>query len=104
MHPRNHYRLDIWFPSSPNVKPQIADQVAVGYFRNFKANTIETSVEVYYKNIRNDIDFKDHAELLLNRLFEGESPSATIGSGWKGTNYNEQSKNSYDLYHLSGCA
>lgn len=64
--------LDVWFPSSPNVKPQIADQVAVGYFRNFFENRIETSVEAYYKFIQNAIDFRDHAELLLNREFEGE--------------------------------
>lgn len=64
--------LDIWFPSSPNVEPQIADQYAVGYFRNFRESTIETSVETYYKKIQNAIDFKDHAELLLNQLYEGE--------------------------------
>jgi hypothetical protein len=64
--------LDIWFPSSPNVKPQIADQFALGYFRNFRKNTIETSVEGYYKKFNNAVDFKDHAELLLNKLFEGE--------------------------------
>ena len=64
--------LDVWFPSSPNVKPQIGDQVAVGYFRNFKENIIETSIEVYYKYTQNAIDFKDHAELLLNPEFEGE--------------------------------
>jgi len=64
--------LDIWFSSSPNVKPQIADQVALGYFRNFKENKIETSLEVFYKKIKNAIDFKDHAELLLNQELEGE--------------------------------
>ncbi|MEZ5196665.1 MAG: TonB-dependent receptor [Bacteroidales bacterium] len=64
--------LDIWFPSSPNVKPQIADQFAVGYFRNFSESAIETSVEAYYKKFQNAVDFKDHAELLLNQLYEGE--------------------------------
>ncbi|RLD51015.1 MAG: hypothetical protein DRJ05_18895, partial [Bacteroidetes bacterium] len=64
--------FDVWFPSSPNVKPQLADQVAVGYFRNFMDNAIEGSVEVYYKKMQNSIDFKDHAELLLNQHFEGE--------------------------------
>lgn len=64
--------LDVWFPSSPNVKPQIGDQVALGYFRNFKENRIETSAEVYYKYVQNAIDFKDFAELLLNREYEGE--------------------------------
>lgn len=64
--------LDIWFSSSPNVKPQRADQVALGYFRNFKKNSLEASVEVYYKDMNNAIDFKNHAQLLLNKRLEGE--------------------------------
>ncbi len=64
--------FDVWFPSSPNVKPQLADQVALGYFRNFLGNSIEASAEIYYKKMKNSIDFKDHAELLLNQYFEGE--------------------------------
>jgi hypothetical protein len=64
--------LDIWFPSSPNIGPQLADQVAVGYFRNFLDNKYETSVEVYYKKMQNSIDFSDHAQLLLNPYLEGE--------------------------------
>lgn len=64
--------LDIWFPASPNVEPQISDQYSVGYFRNFLDNTIESSVEVYYKDMQNTIDFKDHANLLLNPQLEGE--------------------------------
>jgi hypothetical protein len=64
--------LDFWFPSSPNIKPQIADQVAAGYFRNFYKNQIETSVEVFYKWNKNSIDFRDHAQLLLNDAYEGE--------------------------------
>jgi len=64
--------LDIWFPSSPNVKPEVADQFALGYFRNFSQNRIEASVEGYYKKINNAVDFKDHAELLLNKYLEGE--------------------------------
>lgn len=64
--------LDIWFPASKNVEPQIADQVAIGYFRNLKKNTYEASVEAYYKWMQNSIDFKDHAQLLLNPQLEGE--------------------------------
>ena len=64
--------LDIWFPSSTNVKPQLADQVALGYFHNFDDNAYETSVEFYYKDLKNSIDFKDHAALLLNQQLEGE--------------------------------
>ncbi len=71
--------LNIWFPASPNVKPQIGDQVALGYFRNFREGLFETSAEVYYKNIKNAVDFRDHAELLLNKYLEGE---LLIGKGW----------------------
>lgn len=64
--------LDIWFSSSPNVHPQICDQVAFGYFRNFLNDQIEGSIEIYYKKIHHAVDFKDHANLLLNRYLEGE--------------------------------
>jgi len=64
--------LDVWFPSSPSTLPQLSDQVAVGYFRNFFNDKLEASVEVYYKKMDNAIDFKDHAMLLLNRYVEGE--------------------------------
>ncbi|HZK08178.1 MAG TPA: TonB-dependent receptor [Bacteroidales bacterium] len=71
--------LDIWFPASPNVKPQISDQGALGYFRNFDNNMFEASAEVYYKNMQNTIDFKDHAQLLLNRELEAE---LRFGRSW----------------------
>ncbi len=71
--------LDIWFASSPNVKPQIADQVAMGYFRNFRRNTIETSVEAYYKWMQHVIDFRDYANLILNNKLEGE---IRTGKAW----------------------
>ncbi len=64
--------LDIYFTASPNVKPQMADQFAVGYFRNFYDNRYETSVEVFYKEMNNTIDFKDYAELIGNPFLEGE--------------------------------
>jgi outer membrane cobalamin receptor len=64
--------LDVWFPASPNIKPQKADQYSVGYFRNLNNNNIETSVEVFYKKMYDVIDFKDHAELLMNPRMEGE--------------------------------
>lgn len=71
--------LDIWFSASPNVRPQVADQVAAGYFRNFLSNRLETSVEVYYKYMRHTIDFKDHAQMLLNKQLEGE---LRFGDSW----------------------
>lgn len=64
--------FNVWFPASPNVKPQVGDQVAVGYFRNFMDGMLETSAEVYYKIINDAVDFRDHAELLLNKHLEGE--------------------------------
>ncbi len=64
--------LDIWVPASPNINPQLADQFALGYFRNFFEDTYETSIEAYYKDMKNQIDFRDHAELLLNPEIEGE--------------------------------
>ncbi len=64
--------LDVWFPSSLNVKPQKSDQFALGYFRNFRENTIEMSLEGYYKKLHNTIDFKDFANLLLNKELEAE--------------------------------
>ena len=64
--------FDVWFPVSPNVKPQKCDQFALGYFRNFKDDAIETSVEVYYKNMQNVIDFKDNAITYGYLLIDGE--------------------------------
>lgn len=64
--------LDIWLPSNKYIKPLIADQYALGYFRNFKENTYETSVEVYYKKMQNIIDYKDGAELFLREDIETE--------------------------------
>ena len=64
--------LDVWLPSSPNIDPQLANQVAVGYFRNLWDHQLETSVEIYYKKMDNQIDFKDHADLMLNPELEGE--------------------------------
>jgi hypothetical protein len=71
--------LDIWFPASANVKPQLCDQVAMGYFRNFRHNTVETSFELYYKWMQHVIDFKDFAVLLLNDTLEGQ---LRTGKAW----------------------
>ncbi len=53
---------DLWFPSSELIKPQIGTQYSAGYFRNFKKNMYETSVEVYYKNMQNMIEYKENAQ------------------------------------------
>jgi hypothetical protein len=52
---------DIWVPCSDVVKPQLGWQYAVGYFRNFLDNTYETSVEVYYKKMLNQVEFSPGA-------------------------------------------
>lgn len=64
--------FDVWFPTSPNVKPQKCDQFALGYFRNFHHDAIETSVELYYKNLKDVIDFKDNAITYGYLLIDGE--------------------------------
>ncbi len=64
--------LDIWTPSGRYVEPAIADQISIGYFRNFEDNMFEASVEAFYKDYQNLLDYKDNAELLLNDNLETE--------------------------------
>lgn len=63
---------DVWISSSKIVKPQIADQIALGFFKNFKDNMFETSVEVYYKNFQNQIDYQNGANIILNEHIESQ--------------------------------
>ena len=63
---------DVWVPSSSNIKPQIADQVALGYYQNFKSNMFRLSTEIYYKNLQNQIDYRNGADLVFNNEVEGE--------------------------------
>ncbi len=58
--------FNTWAPSSPYLDPQRADQVAAGYFRNVRNNSIELSAEVYYKWMRNLTDFADNANVFFN--------------------------------------
>jgi len=69
---------DLYVMSSNNIKPEIADQVSTGYFKNFKDNLFEFSAEVYYKWLQNQIDYKDGAQLLVNQDVESD---LTYGSG-----------------------
>lgn len=64
--------VDLWFTASKNVKPQSCDQYAAGYFRNFFDNKLETSVELFYKDMKNTVDFKNFPTLLGNEQLEGE--------------------------------
>jgi hypothetical protein len=68
--------LDIYTPSSSFIKPQIADQLAIGYFKNLKNNTYELSIEGFYKWMQNQFDFIDGASPLLNN-----SPETIILNG-----------------------
>jgi hypothetical protein len=64
--------LDIWLPTSTYIKPLIVDQVSVGYFHNLNNNMWEASLELYYKNIQNVLDYREGAELFLNNAIETE--------------------------------
>lgn len=62
--------VDIWQPSNFYFQPQYADQISIGFFKDFKEKTYETFVEFYYKNINNLLDFKDGSQLILNNHLE----------------------------------
>ena len=62
--------LDIWTPSGKYVKPQLLDQVALGYFRSFNDDNYSLEVETYYKKIQNRIDYIDGADLIANDAIE----------------------------------
>ena len=64
--------LDVYTIASNNLKPLLADQGSLGYFRNFKDNMFETSVEVYYKYLQNQLDYIDNADLFINPTVENQ--------------------------------
>jgi hypothetical protein len=66
------FPIDLWVPSSKLVKPQMARQFALGYFKNFNQNIFESSIEVYYKPMKNQIEFKPGATLFFNQNLENE--------------------------------
>ncbi len=72
---------DVWVPSSDKVKPQFSTQYAAGYFRNFKNNKFETSVEVYYKTMENQVEYSDGA-LPEDNAGNNVDNSFTFGKGW----------------------
>lgn len=71
--------FNTWNPSNYYLKPQVADQIAGGYFRNFRNNQYEFSVEAYYKDITNVTDFADNAQLFFN---ENLSTEYRQGKAW----------------------
>jgi hypothetical protein len=54
---------DQWIGNSYNIKPEIADQLSIGFVQGWKNNTYELSTELYYKNLQNQLDYKDGAEI-----------------------------------------
>lgn len=62
--------LDVWTPSDSFIKPQIADQVALGYFKNFEDGMYSLEVETYYKEVQNRLDYIDGANLIANKAIE----------------------------------
>ncbi len=64
--------VDIWQPSTAIIKPETSDLISVGYFRNFDNNTFETSLEVYYKDMSNLIEYKNGADIFFNEFIESQ--------------------------------
>jgi hypothetical protein len=63
---------DRWIPNSNIIKPEIADQFSLGYYKNFKDNTYETSIEGYYKDMKNQLDYRDGARIEGNSMVEAD--------------------------------
>jgi CarboxypepD_reg-like domain/TonB dependent receptor/TonB-dependent Receptor Plug Domain len=70
---------DIWVPSTYKVKPQISWLYAAGLFKNIKNNTYETSVEIYYKKMQNQIEYR---EGYTNNSLKDTEDDFTFGNGW----------------------
>ena len=62
--------LDVWTPSDNYIQPQIADQIAVGYFTNLKEDEYSLEIESFYKTVQNRIDYIDGADLIANEAIE----------------------------------
>jgi hypothetical protein len=63
---------DIWYLSNKHHSPTLIDQLALGFFKNFSNNTIESSIELYYKNLQNVLETKNNAQILMNTLLEAD--------------------------------
>jgi hypothetical protein len=72
---------DVWVPSSSRVKPQFGTEVAGGYFRNFHDNVYESSVEVYYRDMKNQVEYAENA-LPENNVNDNVDNNYTFGKGW----------------------
>ncbi|MFM8917718.1 MAG: TonB-dependent receptor plug domain-containing protein, partial [Bacteroidota bacterium] len=72
---------DVWVPSSSRVKPQQGSQIALGYFRNLKNNLYETSVEVYYKDLKNQIEYREGTQP-DDDVKNNQDNNFVFGKGW----------------------
>ncbi|MFT6243644.1 MAG: hypothetical protein ACJAXI_000406 [Crocinitomicaceae bacterium] len=72
---------DIWYPTTDKAKPQQGWQTSLGYFRNFKDNMFESSVEVYYKGMKNLIEYKEGA-LPGDNINDNTDNLLVFGTGW----------------------
>ncbi|WP_460892419.1 TonB-dependent receptor [Rufibacter soli] len=67
---------DTWKLSDNNIRPQVGDQISLGYYRNFRANTIELSIETYYKKMEDFLDYRNGANIILNHTIETDVANA----------------------------
>ncbi|NPA68975.1 MAG: TonB-dependent receptor [Chlorobi bacterium] len=63
---------DVWYPTTKLVPPGISDLFSAGYYKNFKDNMFEVSAELYYKDLKNVIDYKNGANVMVNKYLEAE--------------------------------
>lgn len=70
---------DIWYPTTKSVKPGVADLYSVGYYKNLSDNMFETSLELYYKDLQDVIDYRNGANVMVNKYLEAE---LVYGKGW----------------------
>jgi len=71
---------DIWKSSDLYIKPAMGNQYVLGYFKNFGGGAYESSLELYYKNVQNVLEYKNGAELILNNLIEQDVLSANLNA------------------------
>jgi hypothetical protein len=72
---------DVWMPCTEVIHPQESNQYALGFFKNFRENMFETSVEIYYKTMSNQIEYKEGAQPSDN-VSDNPDNAFTFGKGW----------------------
>jgi len=64
--------VDLYRPAGMHIKPATVNQIAMGYFQNFASNAYELSIETYYKDFQNIVDYRNGADLIFNETIETE--------------------------------